>query len=515
MKYFKHCILPLLTLISVMCSCGPNDPEPTPTPDPTPKAPTAVTLSKTSVDAPAEGGTYDITVKSPFDPQVDKPSWVTVSNAKVENYTYTATVVVAAQEVGATAREATLTFKATGATSATLKVSQAKGEDPVEPGEENEATALAKKLGLGWNMGNEMEAHNNGVPDEECWTGVKCTQETFTKVKAAGFSSVRIPVSWMSFIGEAPEYTLDATRLARLKEIVGYAHTADLITIINIHHDGADSKYWLSVAQGADNTAITAKFAAVWKQLAEAFINEGEWLIFESCNEIHDGGWGYSAEYLTAAGKKRQNDVLNGWNQKFVDVVRAAGGNNETRWLGVPGYAANPDFTLNDGFVVPNDPAKRVMVAVHTYGPYQFGQTAEVNEWGHTRTVMLTDPSYNEEFYQDQMSKLYSKWVANNIPVYFGEYGCANRTDSKAYAFQLYFLEYMSKCMNTYRMAGFIWDNGAKGSGNEIYGIIHHGTGAYMDAVRGPEIVKACKKGMTSTDEGYTLESVYNKAPKP
>ncbi len=514
MKFLKHCILPLLTLVSVMCSCNGNKENPEPTPDPTPKAPTAVTLTPASINAGAEGGTFEISVKSPFVPQVEKPSWVTVSNGTLKDYTVTVSVTVAANTTYE-AREATLTFKATGATSATLRVTQDAKEKPVRPTPgTNEAWQMASKLGFGWNMGNELEAHNNGVPDETCWTGVLCTQATFDKVKAAGFSSVRIPVSWMSLIGEAPDYTLDATRLARLKKVVGYAHNAGLITIFNVHHDGADSKYWLSVKQGADNDAILKKIGAVWTQLAEAFKEEGDWLIFESFNEIHDGGWGWSTEYRTSAGKKRQNDILNGWNQKFVDVVRATGGNNATRWLGVPGYAANVDMTLDDGFVVPTDKQNRVMVAVHTYGPTDFGQTAKVNEWGHTRKVQLQDPSYDEIYYEEQMYRLYKKWVEKGIPVYFGEFGCANRSDSKAYAFQLYFLEYMTKCMHTYGMAGYIWDNGAKGSGNEVYGIIHHGTGEYMDPAKGPEIVSKCLKGFTNTSSSSTLDTVYNNAPK-
>ena len=519
MKFLNRCILPLLTLVSVMCSCNGNKENPEPTPDPTPKAPTAITLSTSTLSAKAEGETFEITVKTPFVPQVEKPDWVTVSNGTLKDYTVTVNVVVDANSTYE-AREATLTFKATGATSASLKVTQAAKEKPVRPTPgTNAAWQMATKLGFGWNMGNEMEAHRNGVPDETCWTGVLCTQATFTKVKEAGFSSVRIPVSWMSLIGEAPNYTLDATRLARLKEIVGYAHNAGLITIFNLHHDGADSNYWLSIRQNADNNAILNEIAAVWTQLAEAFKNEGDWLMFESFNEIHDGlgssgGWGYSPEYQTEAGKKRQNDVLNGWNQKFVDVVRATGGNNETRWLGVPGYAANPEYTLNDGFVVPNDPAKHVMVAVHTYGPYEFGQTAAVNEWGHTRKVKLQDPSYDEDFYEDQMYRLYKKWVEKGIPVYFGEFGCANRSDDKAYAFQLYFLEYMTKCMHTYGMSGFIWDNGAVGAGNEIYGIIHHGTGEYLDSVKGPKILSTCWKAFTNTSSSYTLDTVYNSAPK-
>jgi hypothetical protein len=98
MKYLKHCILPLLTLVSVMCSCNGNkeNPEPTPTPDPKPKAPTAITLSTSSLPAKAEGETFEITVKTPFVPQVEKPDWVTVSFGTLKDYTVTVSVVVVA-----------------------------------------------------------------------------------------------------------------------------------------------------------------------------------------------------------------------------------------------------------------------------------------------------------------------------------------------------------------------------------------------------------------------------------
>lgn len=505
MKKLAFLLMPLL-----MFSCGGKD---NPTPDTTPSAPTAITLSLSSISAEQGGGSYELTVTAPARPTLTLPAWVTKKDGTFKDYKITFTLVVAANDTYES-RSDNITVASTGATSVTLPVSQAAKEvivDPTLP--DNDAVAMARKLGFGWNLGNEMEAHVDGNPAEDAWTGALCTQDTFDAVAEAGISSVRIPVTWINLIGDAPDYTLDADRLSRLKEIVGYAHNAGLIAIINIHHDGAESKYWLSVAPGADNTAITAKFAAVWTQLAEAFKDEGDYLIFESCNEINDGGWGWSAEYRTEAGKKRQNDILNGWNQKFVDVVRASGGNNATRWLGVPGYAADVNCTLNDGFVVPTDPANKIMVAVHTYGPADFGQTCKVNQWGHTRKVQLTDPSYDEEYYRELFNRLYTKWVANNIPVYFGEFGCANRTDTQGFAFQLYFLEYMAKCMHVFGMPGFIWDNGAGGSGEEVYGIIHHGTGAYLDATRGPQILSVCLKGLTNTDSDYTLQSVYDSAP--
>ena len=114
-----------------------------PTPDPTPKAPTAITLSPTSVEATAAGGSFDITVKSPFIPQVEKPAWGTVTAGIFKDYTLTMTVMVAENKDYA-AREATLTFKATGATSATLKLTQAAAEKPETPDETDTELTNAK-----------------------------------------------------------------------------------------------------------------------------------------------------------------------------------------------------------------------------------------------------------------------------------------------------------------------------------------------------------------------------------
>ncbi len=45
----------------------------------------------------------------------------------------------------------------------------------------------------------------------------------------------------------------------RVAEVVGYAENAGLNAIVNIHHDGADSEYWLSIKDAAqDETKNTA-----------------------------------------------------------------------------------------------------------------------------------------------------------------------------------------------------------------------------------------------------------------
>lgn len=515
----------------VMYACGGDDPEPTPTPEP---EVTTLTVAPTDYEAPVEGGSFSIEVTAPTRPTVvADQKWVTVTDGTYSKYKITYPVAVAANE-SYDARTAVLTVRS-GSLSQTVTVSQPAKEKPVDPDTpdepsrgDNDAWKMAEKLGLGLNIGNQLDAFDSKTETaiEGYWTdGQKLAKEVFASLKSKGFKTVRIPVTWLGHIGEAPDYKLD-DRLDRVAELVDYAEQAGLNVIVNMHHDGSIdhnggtsyTTHWLNirgaVASDAVNTQIKAEIKAVWTQIAERFKDKGDFLILESFNEIQDGHWGWSAEYQTAEGKKKQNDILNQWNQTFVDAVRATGGNNATRWLGVPGYAASPDFTLNDGFKVPEDKAGRIMVGVHYYSPYEFCQTAKYNDWGHTRKSNLGDSSYSEEAMKEIFSKLYNTFIAKNIPAYFGEFGCANRTDSKARAFQLYWFEYFCKCARTYGMPGFIWENGAVGAGNEIYGIIDHSTGEYLDATYCGQIVDACKKGFYTEGNSYTLQTVYDSAPK-
>lgn len=521
----------MLLAAALLCSCGGKENE---TPVPEPEAPSTMTVAPTSYDAPVEGGNFTIDVTAPLRPTaVADQKWVTVTDGTYSKYRISYPVKVASNETYEV-RTAVVAIKS-GSFSQEVTISQPAKEKPDEPDTptepspgDNDAWKMAKTLGFGLNLGNQMDAFDGKteMAIEGYWTnGQKLTQAVFTGLKNKGFKSVRIPVTWLGHIGGAPDYKID-DRLDRIEEIVGWAENAGLNTIINIHHDGSldynggvsYTTHWLNIRGAASsdavNSQIKAEIKAVWTQIAERFKDKGDFLIFESFNEIQDGRWGYSDEYQSAAGKKKQNDILNEWNQVFVDAVRATGGNNATRWIGVPGYAADPTKTLNDGFKVPDDPAGKVMVAVHYYTPYDFCQTAKAADWGHTRKSNLSDNSFTEEYVKELFSKLYTTYVEKNIPVYLGEYGCANRTDATARRFQLYWFEYVSKCAKTYGMSGFIWENGAVGAGNEVYGIVNHETGEYLDATYCKQIVDACSNGFYKEGNTYTLDYVYNQAPK-
>lgn len=385
-------------------------------------------------------------------------------------------------------------------------------EEPTLP--DNEAVAFTRRLGMGWNLGNQLEANNNGAISETCWGNPLTTQKLFDSLKAKGFKSVRIPLSWMNSIGPAPDYTLPTDRLDRVAEVVGYAHKAGLNVIINMHHDDSSDGQggWLRVGEAAKsesaNAQITEKYVAVWTQVAERFKNEGDYLMFESYNELQDGKWGWG-DNLTDGGK--QYSIINGWAQAFVDAVRATGGNNAVRYLGVSGYAANPDFTM-DHLELPCDSAQgRLAVGLHCYDPYSYCLEDKYHEWGHTASTGNACPDGNEKTFVELYAKIKAKYIDNNILVYMAETGCVNRSYAKASELQRYYIEFTYRCAKAYGLAPFYWDNGAKGSGKECNGLLDHATGDYIN--NSQSMLDAMKKAVYTNASSYNLRTIYNGAP--
>jgi endoglucanase len=315
----------------------------------------------------------------------------------------------------------------------------------------------------------------------------------------------------MGHIGPAPEYKIEDAWLNRVAEVVGYAKDAGLNVIINMHHDGADSAWWLDIKNAAKDPAVQKQILeqvrAMWGQIARKFVNEGEYLIFESFNEIHDGKWGWG-ENRTDRGKQYQ--CFNEWNQAFVDVVRAAGGENANRILGIPAYCTNVDIAI-ETFVYPKDSAQdRLMMAVHCYDPYDYTLPATKSEWGHTADPSMKVAGDNEADLEKVFKKLNTNFIAKGIPVYMGEFGCVNRATAREQAFQQYYFRYYAKLARMYGVPCIVWDNGAKGAGNEKHAFFDHSSGAYCS----PEAQKAMESIIGSYNDSRTLEEVYNLAPK-
>ena len=366
------------------------------------------------------------------------------------------------------------------------------------------ASEITLNMGAGWNLGNQLEASNNGTPSETAWGNPKITQETLDMVKAAGFKTVRIPVSYLSKIGAAPDYTIDGTWLNRIKEVVDYAMNDGLYVIINMHGDGYNTVTggWLLCNDTNNQETIKAKYKACWQQIAETFKAYDEHLIFESMNEEFDG--------IDSGSPNRDYYAnINAYNQIFVDTVRQSGGNNAKRWLLIPGWNTNIDKTVGDyGFELPTDnylstevasEEKRIMISVHYYDPYTFAlgsatwydSTKYITQWGDNVTDANKADNWGDKSYMEgQIKKLYNKFISKGYPVIIGEYGATDNSGKDSQNFSCRKDYY--KCLCTYaKQYGCIpvaWDNHGLGkSGADQFGLFNRRTLQATD--NGAEII--------------------------
>ncbi|MFI7641339.1 glycoside hydrolase family 5 protein, partial [Nonomuraea sp. NPDC049400] len=126
----------------------------------------------------------------------------------------------------------------------------------------------------GWNLGNTLDA----FPDETSWGNPPATKALFETVRAQGFRSVRIPVTWTDHQSATAPYTIDAKWMNRVKEVVDLALASDLYVLINVHHD---SWQWIS-KMATNRDEVVARFNASWTQIAGAFRDAPSKVLFES-----------------------------------------------------------------------------------------------------------------------------------------------------------------------------------------------------------------------------------------
>lgn len=363
------------------------------------------------------------------------------------------------------------------------------------------SSQIVPAMGAGWNLGNQLEASINGTPNETCWNNPVITKAFIQKVKAAGFKTIRIPVSYLSKIGSAPNYTIDAAWLTRIKEVVDYAYNEGLYVIINMHGDGYNSVNgsWL-LCNSSNQTAIKDKYKKVWQQIANKFSNYNEHLIFESMNEEFDGNYGTPNRTFYSN--------INAYNQIFVDTVRQTGGNNSSRWLLIPGWNTNIDYTTGDyGFVLPTDnyrsptiPSyeKRIMISVHYYSPWDFcgDESGTITQWGASATNSSRKSTWGQEDYMNsQLKSMHDKFVTQGYPVVIGEYGSIDKTsaDNTNNRYRSIFAKTLCQTAKKYGCVPIYWDNGNNGTYG--FGLFNRANGT----VTQQEIINAIMSGMTST----------------
>lgn len=333
------------------------------------------------------------------------------------------------------------------------------------------ASQIVADMGAGWNLGNSLEASSNGYPSETAWNNPTVTQAQIDRVRAAGFKTIRIPVSYLNAIGSAPNYTIDAAWLNRIQQVVDYAYNRGMYVVINMHGDGYKTVggSWL-ICDAADQATIKAKYQKAWQQIATRFQAYDQRLILESMNENFDGQYGNPTQPCYSN--------INSYNQIFVDTVRRAGGNNNLRWLLVPGWNTNIDYTAGDyGFVIPTDTHRsssipsneqRLMISVHYYSPWDFAgeENGTITQWGAGSTNASKKSTWGQEDYMDsQLKKTYDKFVTRGYPVVVGEYGAIDKSshDSANNRYRQDFARTLVATAKKYGASTIYWDNGVNG----------------------------------------------------
>ena len=321
----------------------------------------------------------------------------------------------------------------------------------VAAGNANSASAaveLAARMGPGWNLGNTLEA----TPTETSWGNPPASPALFKAVRAAGFRTVRIPVSWTAHADA--RFDVDSAWMKRVRQVVDEARAADLIVLLNVHWDGG----WLQPTK-ADQAAADAHLRKLWTQIAAAFRDEDDGVLFAGTNEVM-----VKDQYRAPTGENAA--VQNGFNQVFVDTVRASGGRNAERVLVVQGFNTNIDYTL-DAFVVPKDSARdRLMVEVHYYDPYDFALNEKSGawQWGRVATDPKATASWGDEAYADrQFERMKARFVDKGVPVVLGEYGATLRPEHKDSLKSVAWWDaYITHSAVQHGLVPVYWDNGAR-----------------------------------------------------
>jgi endoglucanase len=292
----------------------------------------------------------------------------------------------------------------------------------------------------GWNLGNTFDSTG---ADETSWGNPVVTQALLDNLRTQGFRSIRMPVTWGHRSGGAPNYTINATFLNRVREVVDWALARDFYVMINMHHD---SWQWVNQMPTQHDTVLQ-RYNAIWTQIAAAFRNHSPRLVFESINE---------PQFTGGSGDAQSYQLLHELNASFRNIVRASGGNNATRLLVLPTLHTNADQGRVDALVASmnqiNDP--NTVATFHFYGFWPFS----VNIAGFTR--------FNAEVQADlvgQFDRMANAFTARGIPVILGEYGLLGfdrHTGTIEQGEKLKFFEYFGFYARQRQITTQLWDNG-------------------------------------------------------
>ena len=310
------------------------------------------------------------------------------------------------------------------------------------------AKDAVKNMGVGWNLGNTLDACSGsaqGLESETYWGQPKTKPELMKMMKEAGFSAIRVPVTWYNHMDANGK--VDEAWMKRVHEIVDYVINQGMYCIVNVHHDTGDGTQWLHASTSSFNKN-KAKFEYLWRQIATEFKDYDQKLLFEAYNEMLDDNnqWNEpkAQEGYTA---------INNYAKSFVTTVRNTGGNNKQRNLIVNTYSASSTANAMKALELPESTG-HIIFQLHSYPNWQ-----------------------NESNAKREIDNLISNIKTNLLkraPVIIGEYATFTTWPSNIDYYEtnrsvaLYAMDYLIKQAKTAGIGTFYWMGLSDGASRSV-----------------------------------------------
>jgi aryl-phospho-beta-D-glucosidase BglC (GH1 family) len=279
----------------------------------------------------------------------------------------------------------------------------------------------AQQMKRGINIGNSLDA----VPTETSWGNPLIQEHYFDDFVDAGFTSVRIPVTWLYHVSKDAPYTIDEEWMARVDTVVSWGLKRGLFITLNLHHE-AGLKATDTMTDLVAKADTLAKYDSIWSQVASHFKDKSDYLLFEILNE---------PQTMSKAS-------VDSFNVRALSIIRRT---NPTRIVLYSGTSyTGSEILISTRIPDMND--KFLMGYYHSYDPWSFAGEAK-GTWGTSSDIA----SMKNRFVQ------ISNWSEkNNIPVLLNECGAVRKCD---YNSRMIYYATMVENALAYNVGFNIWDD--------------------------------------------------------
>jgi endoglucanase len=254
-----------------------------------------------------------------------------------------------------------------------------------------------RRLARGINLGNALEA-----PKEGAW-GVVLQSEYFAQIRAAGFSTIRVPVRWPAHAAKEAPFTIDPEFFRRIDWVLEQAAGQRLHVVLNMQHYEELHR---------DPAGHRTRFIELWRQIAARYRHTPDTVLFELLNEPHE---------------KLDEPI---WNALLLEALAAVRESNPVRTI-VVGPARWNSIGALAKLELPES-EKNLIVTVHFYSPFPFthqgapwvkgSEPWRGTEWKGTEA--------EQKMLNEELDRAVEWSRRKKRPIFLGEFGAYSEADA-------------------------------------------------------------------------------------